>query len=84
MCIRDRNYFNELPTEQPLKRYRGRPVLAVTSTEDVRSAEAVKAYQGIAPGIEVKTYDGAGHGTDILDAGLGLDKEILAFLRKHL
>ncbi|MBN1449068.1 MAG: alpha/beta fold hydrolase [Bacteroidetes bacterium] len=78
------NYFNELPTEGPLRKYKGRPLLAVASSEDLRSMETVQVYQNIAPGILVKTYDGAGHGTDILKAGVGLEKEILAFLRKNL
>lgn len=78
------NYFNELPTEQPLKQYKGRPLFAVASSEDVRSAETVQKYESIAPGIQVKMFDGAGHGTDILDARVGLDRDIIAFLRKNL
>mgnify|MGYP000218171666 FL=1 len=78
------NYFNELPTEAPLKQYGDRPLFAAASTEDLRSVETVEAYRRIAPGITVEMYEGAGHGTDILDAGVGLDAEIIAFLKKNL
>lgn len=78
------NYFNELPTEAPLKAYSGRPLLAVASSEDLRSVETVEAYKRIAPGMVVEMYEGAGHGTDILDAGVGLDAVIIDFLKKNL
>lgn len=78
------NYFNELPTEGPVKKYKGRPMLAVSSSEDLRSVETVDAYRSAMPGIEVKLYENAGHGTDILDAGVGLDGVILSFLKKNL
>ena len=78
------NYFNELPTEAPLKAYSGRPLLAAASSEDLRSVETVEAYRRIAPGILIEMYEGAGHGTDILDAGVGLDEVIATFLKKNL
>jgi pimeloyl-ACP methyl ester carboxylesterase len=78
------NYFNELPTEGAVQRYRGRSMLVVASSEDLRSVETVEAYRKAAPGIEVKLYENAGHGTDILDAKVGLDAAILAFLKKSL
>ena len=78
------NYFNELPTEAPVRKYKGRPLLAVASSEDLRSIETVDAYRGIDPAMEVKIYPNAGHGTDILDAGVGLDAVIAAFLKKNL
>ncbi|MDT8324769.1 MAG: alpha/beta fold hydrolase [Bacteroidota bacterium] len=78
------NYFNELPTEDAVRSYAGRPLLAVASSEDLRSVETVDAYRAIAPSMETKIYRDAGHGTDILDAGVGLGAEILAFLKKNL
>lgn len=78
------NYFNELPTEGPVRKYKGRPLLVAASSEDLRSIETVDAYRGIDPAMEVKIYPNAGHGTDILDAGVGLDGVILAFLKKNL
>jgi dienelactone hydrolase len=78
------NYFNELPTEGPVRKFKGRPLLAVASSEDLRSVETVQSYKNIAPSMLSKIYENAGHGTDILDAGVGLDGEILAFLKKNL
>lgn len=78
------NYFNELPTEEPLRRYKGRPLLVAASSEDLRSVETIEAYRRIAPSMEVEDYANAGHGTDILDAGVGLDGRIRSFLKKNL
>lgn len=78
------NYFNELPTEAPVAQYRGRPMLVVASSEDLRSVETVNAYREIDAGIESQMYDDAGHGTDILDAEVGLDRAILGFMKKNL
>lgn len=78
------NYFNELPTEEPLRRYKARPLLVAASSEDLRSVETVDAYRKIAPSMEVEAYEDAGHGTDILDAGVGLDGRISSFLKKNL
>ncbi len=78
------NYFNELPTEAAVRKYRGRSMFVVASSEDIRSVETVEAYRKTAPGIEMKIYENAGHGTDILDAKVGLDSAILAYLKKNL
>lgn len=78
------NYFNELPTEGPVRKYKGRPLLVAASSEDLRSIETVDVYRGIDPAMEVTIYPNAGHGTDILDAGVGLDATIVAFLKKNL
>ncbi|MCB2205356.1 alpha/beta fold hydrolase [bacterium] len=78
------NYFNVLPTRDAVGRLGGRPLFAVASSEDLRSVETVDAYKEIVPGIATKIYEDAGHGTDILDAGVGLDAEILSFLKKNL
>ncbi len=78
------NYFNELPTEDAVRSCKGRPVFAVASSEDLRSVETVEAYRELAPGIETRIYEEAGHGTDIIDAKVGLGGEILSFLKKNL
>jgi len=78
------NYFNELPTEDAVKIWGSRPMLAVASSEDVRSVETLQAYSSIASRVQVQQYDNAGHGTDILRAGVGLDALILDFLKKNL
>ena len=73
------NYFNELPTEDAVKKFKGRPLLAVASSEDLRSVETVDAYKAAVPSMQVQMYENAGHGTDILDAGVGLADVISAF-----
>jgi dienelactone hydrolase len=78
------NYFNELPTEESVRAYAGRPLLAVASSEDLRSVETVEAYRALAPAMQSEIYRDAGHGTDILEAGVGLGGEILSFLKKNL
>lgn len=78
------NYFNELPTEQPLRRFGDRPLLVTASSEDLRSVETVEAYRRIAPSMQVQEYANAGHGTDILEAGVGLDTRIREFMKKNL
>jgi hypothetical protein len=78
------NYFNELPTKGAVNKCKGRPMLAVASSEDLRSVETIEAYRVTAPDIQTKIYESAGHGTDILDAGVGLDTAILTFLKKYL
>ncbi|MBE0642855.1 MAG: alpha/beta fold hydrolase [Bacteroidetes bacterium] len=78
------NYFNELPTEGAVRKFGGRPLLAVASSEDLRSVETVDAYRAAVPSIQTKLYENAGHGTDILDAGVGLDAVISDFLKKNL
>jgi pimeloyl-ACP methyl ester carboxylesterase len=78
------NYFNELPTEDAVRAYRGRPLFAVASSEDLRSVETVDRYKVLAPDMTSRIHENAGHGTDILEAGVGLDREILSFLKKNL
>lgn len=78
------NYFNELPTEEPVRAYAGRPLFAVASSEDLRSVETIDTYRTLAPSMLTKIYRDAGHGTDILDAGVGLGGEIETFLKKNL
>ena len=78
------NYFNELPTEKPMRRYSGRPLLVAASSEDLRSVETVDAYRAIDPGMAVQLYANAGHGTDILAAGVGLSEAVVRFLKKNL
>jgi dienelactone hydrolase len=62
-----------------------RPVLLVSSEDDQYSAESVRRLNQLAPGPKaLKIYSGAGHGTQIFAAGVGLDQELLAFLKAHL
>jgi len=62
-----------------------RPVLLVASEDDAYSAESVRRLEQLAPGPKaMKMYSHAGHGTQIFSAGVGLDKELLTFLKAHL
>ena len=79
------NYFNVLPIEAAIRQYGKRPILAVSSSEDERSVEAVTRLKELAGGkIIDKMYDNAGHGTEILSAGVGLESLILDFFSKNL
>src|SRR5690606_39098922 len=78
------NYFNELPTEDAAKSWGARPMLAVASSEDVRSVETLEAYAKLARGVETKLYDNAGHGTDMLSSAGGLNQLITGYLKKNL
>lgn len=62
-----------------------RPVLLVASDDDEYSAESVRRLERLAPGPKaMKMYSHAGHGTQIFSADVGLDKELLAFLKAHV
>jgi pimeloyl-ACP methyl ester carboxylesterase len=78
------NYFNELPTEDAIKKVASRPIFAVASKEDVRSVETLDAYAKVAKSMRAERYDNAGHGTDILAANVGLERAIVEFLKKNL
>jgi pimeloyl-ACP methyl ester carboxylesterase len=78
------NYFNELPTEAAARSWGARPMLAVASSEDVRSVETLQAYAKLASGTQTQLYDNAGHGTDMLSSARGLDRLIADHLKKNL
>jgi alpha-beta hydrolase superfamily lysophospholipase len=74
------NYFNALPTEGPLQELKTLPIIAIASSEDLRSVEAVKRYEELSGGnISTKIYDNIGHGTDMLDAEKEISKSLKAF-----
>ncbi|MCZ7556658.1 MAG: alpha/beta fold hydrolase [Bacteroidia bacterium] len=78
------NYFNELPTEDAARTWGARPLLAVASSEDVRSVETLQAYAKLASGAQTQLYENAGHGTDMLHSARGLDGLIAQHLKKNL
>ena len=78
------NYFHVLPTEPAVAAYGSRPMLAVASSEDVRSVEAVDAYKNIGGAVRTLVFDNAGHGTEILQAKGDLTQNIIDFLRASL
>ncbi len=60
------NYFNVLPIEAAFRSYTPRPVLAVVSSEDLRSVEAVTELKGMgSSGLTTEVVDNAGHGTEM-------------------
>ena len=62
-----------------------RPVLLVASEDDEYSAQSVRRLDQLAPGPKLlRMYPHAGHGTQIFGAGVGLEKEILSFLKIYL
>jgi dienelactone hydrolase len=79
------NFFNVLPIEPAVSQYARGAMLAVASAEDLRSVEAIDKIKGIAKSdLTTKIYDNAGHGTDILEANVGLQDIIAQFLKKNL
>jgi dienelactone hydrolase len=79
------NYFNVLPIEPALAQFARGALLAVASAEDLRSVEAVEKIKGLAKtDLTTKIFDNAGHGTDILEANVGLQEMISQFLKKNL
>jgi pimeloyl-ACP methyl ester carboxylesterase len=78
------NYFNELPTEDAVRTLAARPMLAIASSEDIRSVETLQAYEKLARGVVTRQYDNAGHGTDMLSSAAGLDRVIVDFMKKNL
>jgi pimeloyl-ACP methyl ester carboxylesterase len=74
------NYFGNMPTEPAVKKYGDRPLLLVAAADDAESAEAVKALKAASPNAEDKIYEKGGHGTALLQAGLGLEDMIETFL----
>lgn len=70
-----------LPAAAQMKR----PLLLVASDDDDYSAQSVRRLDQLVTGIRtLKIYSRAGHGTEILRAGVGLEKELLAFFKAHL
>ena len=79
------NYFNVLPIEPAMKKLQALPILAVASSEDVRSVEALDTFKGMKlSGLSIQKYDNLGHGTDMLGANTGLEKLISGFFSKNL
>lgn len=78
------NYFNVLPTEDAIRRYRGRPLFLAASADDVRSAEAVALYRGVRPDAVVHELKRAGHGTEMLASSPALLRDLAAFFTKNL
>lgn len=79
------NYFKVLPTEDAVQKLGPTAVLAVASSEDLRSVEAVERYKELLNDrISTKIYADIGHGTDMLSGEKELAQLIKDFLFKSL
>lgn len=80
------NYFGNLPTEPVIQKYGARAVLIVAAEDDQESAEAARRLDKLAGGDKhrLQIYGRGGHGTGILNAGVGLDGLLLEFFQKNL
>ena len=80
------NYFGSLPTMPAVEKYGARPLLIVAAEDDEESAAAARKLDQLATGDrhQLQIYGRGGHGTAILQAGVGLDKSLLEFFEKNL
>lgn len=78
------NYYG-VTSEDAMTRFGARPVLLVASEDDDYSAATVRRLAQLAKGPHpLKVFDNAGHGTQMLGAGVGLDRLVLQFLQQNL
>lgn len=73
--------YRGVGSEAPMRAMSSRPVLLLTGVDDAYSAETCRALKPLAQGhCEIREYDGAAHGTDILDAHPMSADQILLWL----
>jgi len=78
------NYFG-VTTSDSLEAYGQRPILIAASSEDTNSADSSQELVKTALGeSKLLMYDGAGHGTAMLQKEPGLGKIILGWLDQYL
>jgi len=78
------NYFG-VTTSDALEAYGKRPILIAASSEDTNSADSSQELVKTALGeSKLLTYDGAGHGTAMLQNEPELQKIILGWLNQYL
>jgi alpha-beta hydrolase superfamily lysophospholipase len=78
------NYFG-VTTSDALEAYGQRPILIAASSEDTNSADSSQELVKVALGeSKLLMYDGAGHGTAMLQKEPGLAKIILGWLDQYL
>jgi dienelactone hydrolase len=77
--------YRGVTTQPALRNYGARPLMLMAAEEDLSSAGAVRTLAEAAQSEAVhKLYPGSAHGTDLLQTGLPVAQEIIAFLRAHL
>jgi len=79
------NYFNVLPTLKPIKKLSSTKILAIASSEDLRSIEAVTRYSELlGSNISTKIYPDVGHGTDMLAGNKKIETYVATFILKAM
>ncbi len=77
--------YRGVTTEGPLGNYGVRPILIVASEEDTYAAESSRTLAGLAAReSKLEMYNGAGHGTRMINAQPELSDLILNWLDKNL
>lgn len=77
--------YRGVTTEDAIVGYGARPLLIVASSEDTYAADSSTRLDGLAQGKHLlQMYDGAGHGTDMLSANVGLTDFLLSWLQETL
>ncbi|MFN2159195.1 MAG: alpha/beta hydrolase [Anaerolineales bacterium] len=77
--------YRGVTTLDALEKYGGRPLLLAASSEDAYAADSTRALAENASGeAELLIYDGAGHGTQMLEHAPGLPAAILTWLDRFL
>ncbi|MDZ4857635.1 MAG: alpha/beta fold hydrolase [Candidatus Hydrogenedentes bacterium] len=73
--------YQGVATESSMREIGNRPVLLMTGIDDAYSADTCRTLKPLAQGhCEVREYDGAAHGTDLLDAHAMCGEQILLWL----
>jgi dienelactone hydrolase len=77
--------YRGVTTEPALREYGARALMLLAAQEDLSSAPAVHRLADAAQGqVALKLYPGSAHGTDLLQVGLPVADDILAFLQAYL
>jgi alpha-beta hydrolase superfamily lysophospholipase len=77
--------YHGVETEPAMKEYAGRPALVAASSEDRYSAESCETLADLGgDAAELKIFDGAGHGTDMLDAEPDFEAEVAGWFAARL
>jgi alpha-beta hydrolase superfamily lysophospholipase len=76
--------YRGVKTAEAIVAYGDRPLLIVASNEDVYAAESSTTLAENAATPELMLYDGAGHGTNIFRADVGLADSLVAWLDNNL
>lgn len=77
--------YRGVVTEPALRDYGARALMLAAAQEDLSSAPAVRRLADAAQAEPVvKLYPGGAHGTDLLEVGLPVSDDIVAFLQAYL